>query len=83
MTLAYSAETRWYSPVRRSSPAAERLFLDFARYRSDRQIARSWNTLAGTQASFICLNNIPERQATRFANVMALRGLSEPLGANG
>ena len=83
MTLAYSAETRWHSPVCRSSPAAERLFLDFARYRSDRQIARSWNTLAGTQASFICLNNIPEREATRFANVMALRGLSEPLGANG
>lgn len=83
MTLAYSAETRWYRPVCRSRPSSDRLFLDFGLYRSDQRLARSWNTLANSKASFICLNNIPESQASQFARVMASRGLGEPLGATG
>ena len=79
IALAYSLEACWQDAERRESPRGERLFLDFDRYGSDRARERAWRKLAQSPARFICLNGIPADQAERFAQVMAGRGLGEPL----
>lgn len=78
LPLAYSLEARWHGAERRKTAREDRLFLDFARFRSPRSVARAWQRLAQSQAKFLCFNNIRADQADRFAQVMALRGLGDP-----
>lgn len=84
-TLAYSLECHWNGAERRphrpviAGTAADELFLDFNRYAGPRQMTAAWNRVRASRAKFICLNNIPASEKATFHNVMAAKGLADPL----